>query len=546
MNSLPSSEPCTPPMCTLQERRGLATCVLPHHDRDGCGPAQSRRQRNGLGRSSLVALSILVAAVCTSLLAMSIRAGGNPCLVMLQYSSPQQLKELDCHGIRIINYQQNVLAAICNERETRLLRHAGFQPRVLASIDADKQVYLVYPQGNVALLTAANACDAYSYTTDALIVQADVDEANELAIRGADIVRLPQAITLSMAPTEQAPIVPRTSSVLVHSMVQAVSPTLLIHHVCKLQDRDELSYCNELGTRYSFATADLAEAAEYLYTAYASYGLDVTYDPFLFNSKPMTNVVAELSGNGSSRDHIYIISAHYDSISQTPFDAAPGADDNASGVAAVLEIARILSQHSFPCTIRFVNFAGEEQGLIGSAHYAEEAARRGDIIHGVLNLDMIAYESVPPNDHKVDIHAGTALPSISLAEALLDSVSDFGLDLLPQVITASATWRSDHASFWNQAVPALLAAEDMDDFNPHYHSTRDTLTRIRPQLMAEFTKACIGTLARLASQSYEPTRTPTPLPSSTPEPTVAPTATMPPPTATPVYLYLPMTSPAVR
>jgi len=540
MNPLLSSSLCALLTRAPRQQSSPAICAAPHRGAVRQSPPQTARQSSGPSRTSLVVLWLLVVVVCTSLLVASISAGSGPHLIVVDYSGREQLEELASQGIRIINYQHNVLAAICSEMEITLLRHAGYRPYILAPIQRDKHHYLVYPRADVAPLTGTHAVDAYRYTDDAFIVQASTDEANALAVHGADVVRLPTAITLSVAATAKARVVPQTSDLSVHSMVQAVSPTLLIHHVCKLQDRDELGYCNELGTRYSFATADLAEAADYLYGAYASYGLDVTFDPFVFNSKPMTNVVAELSGNGSSRDHIYIISAHYDSISQTPFDAAPGADDNASGAAAVLEVARVLGTHSFPCTIRFINFAGEEQGLIGSAHYVEQAAQRGEVIHGVLNLDMIAYESVPPNDHRVEIHAGIAPLSISLAEALLDSISDFGLDLLPEVITASATWRSDHASFWNHGVPALLAVEDMDDFNPHYHSTRDTRTRLRPQLMAEFTKACLATLARLACQSYETPHTPTPLRSPTPTATLAPTATLPPPTATPIRLYLPI------
>ena len=162
-------------------------------------------------------------------------------------------------------------------------------------------------------------------------------------------------------------------------MVDAVSPTLLIHHVCKLQDDDSQAYCNELGTRYSYATAQLDQAAQYLAGEYTALGLTVTYDPFAFNGNTMTNLAAELPGVGPDRDHIYILCAHYDSTSSNkPSSVAPGADDNASGSAAVLEAARILSQSRFNRTIRFVHFAGEEQGMTGQCELCGSggAARR--------------------------------------------------------------------------------------------------------------------------------------------------------------------------
>jgi Zn-dependent M28 family amino/carboxypeptidase len=282
-------------------------------------------------------------------------------------------------------------------------------------------------------------------------------------------------------------------------MVDAVSSTLLIHHVCKLQDDDSQVYCNELGTRYSYATAQLDQAAQYLASQYAAVGLPVTYDPFVLNGDTMTNLVAELPGVGPDADRIYILCAHYDSTSRNPSSVAPGADDNASGSAAVLEAARILSQHSFNRTIRFAHFAGEEQGLIGSAHYAAAAALRGDLIDGVINLDMIGYESVPPNDHIVEVHAGMDPASIALADVLVSNITEYELLLVPETITLTATSRSDHASFWNQGYAAILGIEDFNDFSPYYHSANDTLANMQTSMMVEYTKACVATLAELAA-----------------------------------------------
>jgi Zn-dependent M28 family amino/carboxypeptidase len=228
----------------------------------------------------------------------------------------------------------------------------------------------------------------------------------------------------------------------------------------------------------------------------------VTYDPFSYAGHAMSNVVAELPGVGPNRDHIYIVCAHYDSTSKNPSSVAPGADDNASGSAAVLEAARILSQHRFNRTIRFVHFAGEEQGLIGSAHYAAAAAQRGDLIDGVINLDMIGYESVPPNDHIVEIHAGMDPASIGLADALVSNILEYELLLVPQTITSGATNRSDHASFWNQGYPAILGIEDFQDFSPYYHSASDTLANMQTSMMVEYTKASVATLAELATDLH--------------------------------------------
>ena len=443
---------------------------------------------------------ILVLALLFIVLSiMTINAHAELRLVIVSYEGWEQLQHLASLGLRIINYQGDILAALSHDQQIEQLRRAGFEVIVLDAVSDPELYYLAYPSpaDNLAPLSSAKA--AYPYGKDVYIVKATPAQAEMLAIRGTKIVKLPDFVVL---PRPRARLQAGwVYSPAIQAMVDAVSPTLLIHHVCKLQDDDSLAYCNELGTRYSYATAKLNEAAQYLYNEYAVLGLSVTYDPFVYNSKPMTNVVAELPGVGTDSKHIYIICAHYDSRSDIPYHIAPGADDNASGSAAVLEAARILSQQQFPRTLRFIHFAGEEQGLIGSAHYVVEAFQRGDLIDGVINLDMIGYESVPPNDHIVEVHAGTDLASIALADALIDNISGYSLLLVPQKITEDATSLSDQASFWNYGYPAILGIEDFQqDFNPNYHKTSDTLAHMQTQMMVEYTKACVATLAELASQ----------------------------------------------
>src|SRR5215470_362258 len=107
----------------------------------------------------------------------------------------------------------------------------------------------------------------------------------------------------------------------------------------------------------------------------------------------IVNVVATLPGSqAESRDRIYVISGHYDSMCSDPKDPncdAPGADDDASGVAVVLELARAMSKHSFDATIVFMAVAGEEQGLLGSKHWATSAKSKGLKIGGMFTNDII-------------------------------------------------------------------------------------------------------------------------------------------------------------
>jgi hypothetical protein len=444
--------------------------------------------------ASVLATVLLLAA----LLVMATNAEVESRLVAVSYEGWEQLQELASWGLQIIHYQGEVLAALSHDEQIAQLRHAGFQVHVLDLAADPKVYYLAYPFPVADLAALSEVEAAYPYGKDAYIVKATPAQAETLAMHGVEIVKLPHSIVL---PSPQPMLAGAQASLAyqpaVQTMVDAVSPTLLIHHVCTLQDSDTLTYCNELGTRYSHATAELDEAAQYIYSEYAALGLSVAYDPFVY-STPMTNVVAELPGVGPGSDRIYILCAHYDSLSNVPYSIAPGADDNASGSAAVLEAARILSQYQFSHTLRFIHFAGEEQGMFGSVHYAAEAYQREDLIDGVINLDMIGYESVPPNDHIVEVHAGTNPASIALADALIDNAAEYSLHLAPQRITVGATSRSDHASFWNYGYAAILGIEDLQDFNPYYHSADDTLANMQTDMMVEYTKAAVATLAELA------------------------------------------------
>lgn len=429
-------------------------------------------------------------------------------LVTVSYSGWDQLQELQSGGLQIIHYRGDVLAALSNDGQIERLRRAGFVVRVLDAAADPDSYYLAYPPPGGGEVSGSGLDALYPYAPGVYIVKATRVAAETLSTQAVQIVKLPRSVTLDRGGTAPARLQTDVAySPDIQAMADAVSSTLLIGHVCKLQDDDSQSYCNESGTRYSYAPAGLNAAAQYLASQYAALGLTVTYDSFLYASNTLTNVVAEQPGVGPDKDHVVILCAHYDSISASsrsnPSSPAPGADDNASGSAAVLEAARILTQFSFNRTIRFIHFAGEEQGLIGSAHYALAAAQRGDLIDGVINLDMVGYESVPPEDHIVEIHAGINPVSIALANALVSNMAEYGVQLVPQIITADATSRSDHASFWNQGYPAVLGIEDWQDFNPYYHSAGDTLAHMQTFMMVEYTRACVATLAELASISHD-------------------------------------------
>jgi len=247
-------------------------------------------------------------------------------------------------------------------------------------------------------------------------------------------------------------------------------------------------------TRYSCVTEAISMATRYAYEQFTACDLDVSYHEYVWNERLLRNVVAERPGLVDPEE-IYLITAHIDDL---PAGAlAPGADDNGSGSVAVLMAARLLAPYDLAHTVRFVLFTGEEQGLRGSMAYAADCAARGENIQGVVNLDMIAYNS--DDEPVIDLYGLTTVDgSLELTRLFSDVVGVYGLNLVPE--RSNDRWpinASDQWSFLGQGYPAFLAIEDMDDRTPYYHNTGDRLDTLDLDYYADFTQAAIATIAHL-------------------------------------------------
>ena len=254
-------------------------------------------------------------------------------------------------------------------------------------------------------------------------------------------------------------------------------------------------------TRFSRTIEPIQKATQYAYEHFQSLGLAVQYFEYTLNwSGARREVIAEQPGL-TDPGCIYLIVAHLDDTSGDPSNKAPGADDNASGSSAVLLAADLLSHHFFDCTLRYALFTGEEQGLIGSAAYASYVRSRNEDIRGVLNLDMIGYNSKGKPESILDLHTRSD-PSanagdLAIANTFLAVVSAYKINLAPD-LQQDDMRRSDHAPFWDNGYPAILAIEDNHDFTPYYHTTSDTLSTLDLVFFTNFVKAAAGTIAHLA------------------------------------------------
>jgi hypothetical protein len=247
-------------------------------------------------------------------------------------------------------------------------------------------------------------------------------------------------------------------------------------------------------TRYTYSSEPIRKATKYVGDHFVDLGLEVDYHTWEGQDYP--NVVGQLTGQTDPED-IFMITGHLDSIPSG--SVAPGADDNASGSTATLVAADILSQFEWGCTLRFAVWTGEEQGLLGSDAYAARARTHGENILGVLNLDMIAYNS--DTQPTVNLFANSSVPgSTEISILFQDVVQVYDINLDPELyVDNSLGNRSDNKSFWDEGYPAILAIEDYyGDFNPYYHSTSDTLANIDLSYYTQFVKASVGTFAHMA------------------------------------------------
>lgn len=256
-------------------------------------------------------------------------------------------------------------------------------------------------------------------------------------------------------------------------------------------------------TRHTDSGQPIQKATQYVYEHLENLGLEVSYHYWSGSGHSNRNVIGEVAG-AMHPDEIFVLSAHLDNMPTGTI--APGADDNASGAAAVLVAADILSQYEWDCTLRFALWTGEEQGLWGSHYYAQQASNREENIVGVLNLDMIGWDGIEGPD--IDLHANQSLtPTLDLAQLFSDVVGIYELNLVPQIIPNGIS-RSDHGSFWDYAYPAILGIEDYDpsshDFNPYYHSPQDLLEHLNVDYFTEFVKASVGTLAHMGCHRPDP------------------------------------------
>lgn len=289
------------------------------------------------------------------------------------------------------------------------------------------------------------------------------------------------------------------AAVTIGDLVAQVSTTNLQGHVTSLQ-----------GDRSTVAGRNTARS--YIQGQLQGYGYTTSVDA-------TGNIVAELTGS-TTPSEIYVVGAHFDAV-----PGSPGADDNASGVAGMLEVARIFSTQSFDSTLRFVGFDLEEVGLVGSDIYAQNAAAAGDNIVLATIFEMIGFTSatqtlLPTGSapfgsftvseaRTVGDFIGTLVannPALSAAYNAAVAQYASSLPVVNGLLTGDVTdplvqatfsdlYRSDHVGFWLQGYDALLLTDTADFRNPNYHQPTDTSATLDYTFMTQVVQGSLGFLA---------------------------------------------------
>ena len=280
-------------------------------------------------------------------------------------------------------------------------------------------------------------------------------------------------------------------------MIAQITPARLEKHLERL-----------VGIRHhAVAPEALEAAADYISEQFREAGLKVRAHRFEAFGHRNRNIIAS---QGSRRGNpAFILAAHYDTVSESP-----GADDNASGVAVVLEAARLLGKLRTRVPLRFIGFAQEEQHCLGSTLYAIRLRRAGARIRGMISLECVGYASDRPGSQQPlrglpvrTPETGNFLGVVGNPESV-PLLEQFGktagryvpdLPIVPLIVPNGGhafpdTRRSDHAPFWDAGYPALMITDTADYRYPGYHLPGDTLDKLSLPFLARVAQAVVAYL----------------------------------------------------
>jgi Zn-dependent M28 family amino/carboxypeptidase len=279
--------------------------------------------------------------------------------------------------------------------------------------------------------------------------------------------------------------------------------------------RHVVALAADIGERHVGRPRALHAAEAYIAGEFAATGYEVVRQTYVAEGVASSNLEVTLPG-GALGNEILLAGAHYDTV-----PGSPGADDNASGVAALIEIARALRETRCERTVKLVAFVNEEPpffywGEMGSRVYARAARARGDDIRVMLSLEMLGCYSDAPGSQRYPPLLGFFYPkagnfigfvsNLRSRRALREvvrafrSASDFPAESLASpALVPGVSW-SDQLSFWRAGYRAVMVTDTAFYRYPHYHRATDTPEKLDYARMARVVEGLAGAIATLAGR----------------------------------------------
>jgi Zn-dependent M28 family amino/carboxypeptidase len=262
----------------------------------------------------------------------------------------------------------------------------------------------------------------------------------------------------------------------------------------------------EYPSRHGSNPEVLDRAASFIEQEFTSLGYELQSQWYESDGRQVRNIVVEKSGQNPARPSI-VIGAHYDTVVGTP-----GADDNGTGIAGLIELSRLLKEYSNRRTIRFVAFPHEEPPYfftqhMGSRQYARNLKESGERIFAMLTLEMIGYAGkgfkqlypvplmrvfgrYPKDGNFIALVSNLrSTPLLSMVRKAMRQRGSVGVESLSAPGFIPPLFLSDHSSFWKYGFPALMITDTAFLRNPHYHSSTDTADMLNYQFLASVVDA---------------------------------------------------------
>ncbi len=422
-----------------------------------------------------------------------VRSAAGPRLIAVKLSGPAQIAAWHRTGIPTYALAGATAIAAADDAQMAVLAQAGFSSSVI-----DDQAWSAsywygrIPDGQRSGLPAAVAYQDH----DLCVLRASPDRVMDLQMSGLRLARLDRKVLPERFWRQASRVIIPLNALpwdpFIQGLVDQVNADSMYATILRLQD---------FKTRLMLSDSCHA-AQDWILQRFAAWGYPVELDSFFLDiGWPAAgwdrNVIATKPG-AMLPSRIVILCGHMDCIvwpdSATARVNAPGADDNASGTAGAMEIARIFRGYSWEPTCQFIGWTSEELGLFGSYHYAAWADSQDLDIQAVLNMDMIGYMDDVNVDCNIENHG-------SFTVWLSNLIRQAGLVYAPAVTQYEETWPggSDDLPFYQHGYAATCNIERWYYSNPNYHKVTDLITTINQNLYLNTTKAVLAAAAVLGT-----------------------------------------------